>query len=106
MAISNTVLSTLLSNVYVSTGASAITSLYFCNGNGAGTVTFNLYAVPSTIDPASVGAGQLLYQDISLTQGDTYVIDTEKLIMDSGDYLVANCSANTSVVTTVSSIGI
>jgi hypothetical protein len=53
-----------------------------------------------------VGAGQLLYQDVSVTQGDTYVIDTEKLILDSGDYLVANCSANTSVVTTISSIGI
>ena len=106
MAISNTVLTTALGNVYVSSGASAITSIYFCNGSGAGAVTFNLYAVPSNIDPAAVGAGQLLYQDVSVTQGDTYVIDTEKLILDSGDYLVANCSANTSVVTTISSIGI
>lgn len=103
MAIANTVLNTLDGNIYVSSGASAITAIYLCNAGGTGTQTVNIYAVPSG---GAVGATTYVYQNLTITEGDTYVIDTEKLILDDGDYLSANCSANASVVTTVSSIGI
>lgn len=103
MAIANTVLSTLDGNIFVSSGNSAITAIYLCNSAGAGTVTINLYAVPSG---GTLGVTTQIYQNLSLTQGDTYVIDSEKLILENGDYLAGNCSANTSVVATVSSIGI
>lgn len=102
MAIANTLLTTLDGNIYVSSGASAITAIYLCN---AGTVTqaITVYACPSG---ESLGPEHLIYKDLSLTAGDTYVIDTEKLILSDGDYLNANCTANASVVATVSSIGI
>jgi hypothetical protein len=103
MAIANTVLSTLDGNIFVSSGNSAITAIYLCNSAGAGTVTINLYAVPSG---GTLDATTQIYQNLSLTQGDTYVIDSEKLILENGDYLAGNCSANASVVATVSSIGI
>ena len=103
MAIANTLLTTLDGNIYVSSGASAITAVYICNAGTTGTETVNLYAVPSG---GTVSAITQIYQNLSVTQGDTYVIDTEKLILDDGDYLSANCSANAACVITVSSIGI
>jgi len=103
MAISNTVLNTNDGNIYVSSGSSAITAIYLCNAGGTGTQTVNIYAVPSG---STAGATTYIYQNLSITDGDTYVIDTEKLILDDGDHLVANCSANVSVVATISSIGI
>ena len=103
MAIANTLLTTLDGNIYVSSGASAITAVYICNAGTTGAQTVNIYAVPSG---GTVDATTQIYQNLSITQGDTYVIDTEKLILDNGDYLSANCSANLACVITVSSIGI
>ena len=91
MAISNTVLNTNDGNIYVSSGSSAITAIYLCNSAGSGTVTINLYAIPSG---GSLSEATQIYKDLSLTVGDTYVIDTEKLILEDGDYLAGNCSAN------------
>lgn len=102
MAISNTVLSTITGAVYTSSNDSATTALYLCNVSGS-TVTFNLYAVPNG---ESQGDQHTLYSFVSLEPNDTYVIDTEKLIMSNGDTIQGNCSANTAVTVTVSYIGI
>lgn len=103
MSIQNTLLSTVIANVYVSSGNSAITTVYMCNTSGTA-ANFYLYAVPS--GAPAINANVTIYQNVLLQSGDTYVIDSEKLILGSGDTLRANASANVSITTTVSYIGI
>ena len=104
MAITNSLLTTgAAANVYVSSGASAITSIYLCNIDTSAR-TFDIYVCPSgnTVTPASTR----VYSAVNLQAGDTYVVDTEKLILSSGDMIKANTSASNAMSMTISYIGI
>lgn len=104
MAITNSLITTgAAANVYVSTGNSAITAMYLCNIDSTAR-TFDIYVCPSgnTITPLSTR----IYSSIQIQAGDTYVIDSEKLILNSGDMLKANASGSNSISLTVSYIGI
>lgn len=104
MAIQNTRLTNgTASNIYASSGTSAVTTIHLCNTTGAN-VTCNVYLV--TGDGIVANANNAVYSQISLTAQNTYVIDSEKFILASGDSIRANCSADNSVTVTVSSIGI
>lgn len=103
MAIQSTTLTTIPESVYTSTNESAITVMYFCNTANVA-VDFSLYAAPS--GTSTIDSSIQLYKDIQITANDTYLLDTEKLILSNGDALYASASANTSIVTTVSYIGI
>lgn len=105
MAISNTELTTSLGNIYVSSGASVVSVMYFCNHDGSAR-DFSLYAVPSTVDLANVGTDQQIYRNVQVASDDTFVVDMEKLVLADGDYLVANASANSAFAVTVSYTGI
>ena len=104
MAITNSLITTgAAANVYVSTGNSAITAIYMCNIDSTAR-TFDIYVCPSgnTVTPLSTR----VYSGIQIQSGDTYVIDSEKLILSSGDMLKANASGSNSISMTVSYIGI
>lgn len=98
MSIANTTLTTEATPVYTSTGSSATTAIYFHNINGSAQ-TFNLYVVPNG---QTVGNVHQIYGDKSVASKDTYIIDMEKLLLDNGDSLYANASANSAIVTTIS----
>jgi hypothetical protein len=87
MAISNTSLTLGTSNVYVSTGNTVVSVMYFCN-LGATAANLNVYAVPASQSVAS-GATQI-YREVQIAAGDTYVVDMEKLVLTSGDQIKAN----------------
>lgn len=104
MAITNSLLTTgAAANVYVSSGNSAITAIYLCNIDSTAR-TFDIYVCPSgyTVSPLNTR----LYSGIQIQTGDTYVIDSEKLILGSGDMIKANASGASSISMTVSYIGI
>lgn len=105
MAILNTSLTTILGNIYVSSGASVVSVMYFCNTDSSAR-TFNLYAVPANVDLGNVDVSQQIYKDVQVSPGDTFVIDMEKLVLADSEYLVANTSANTSIIATTSYTGI
>jgi hypothetical protein len=86
MALSSTSLSIDIGNIYVSSSSNAITTMYFCNTSDT-TAQFNVYAVPAGAAPDST---KIIYYRVSLAAYDTYVIDTEKLILEDGDRLCAN----------------
>lgn len=98
MSIANTTLTTEATPVYTSTGSSATTAIYFHNINGSAQ-TFNLYVVPNG---QTVGNVHKIYGTKSVSSNDTYIIDMEKLLLDNGDSLYANASANSAIVTTIS----
>jgi len=104
MAITNSLLTTgTAANVYVSSGSSAITAMYLCNVDTTAR-TFDVYVCPSGNVLTTVNTR--IYSGIQLQAGDTYVIDSEKLILGNGDMLRANASGANSISMTVSFIGI
>lgn len=89
-------------SIYTSSGNSAVTTIYFCNKTGL-SVTVNVYVVAN----ASVSGGNnIIYSNLVLAGNDTYVVDSERLLLDDGSFIAANASANSAVITTVSYTGI
>lgn len=106
MAIINTALTTVPSNIYVSSGNTVVSAMYFCNTN-SGAINFNLYAVPNGVPTAN--ANVQIYNSVQVASLDTFVVDWEKLALANGDRLMANVQfgqANLSITATVSYVGI
>lgn len=103
MAIVNTVLYSTGNVAHTSAGDTVISSAYFCNNDSVPRSVW-VYLVPSgdTLD-ANV---HTVYKDVTIADGDTFVMDMEKLVFANGDTLQANCSANASIIATVSYVGI
>ena len=107
MSITTASLSTAVSNVYVSTGNTAITFMSFCNYS-AGNVLANVYVVPSGL---SAGNSNIILTGIELAAagngtGDTYqlYVGNEKLLLDNGGAIYAVANANSlSAVTSYTS---
>ena len=107
MAIHNTVLldsSQAAANILVSTGTGgvAVTTMYFCNRSGS-TTTFNLYVVPAGF---AANTNNIVYSNKTITSGDTYIVDWEKLVLSPGDTIKANANVGNAIVATVSTIGV
>lgn len=83
-------------------GTSAITVVYFCNISGS-TLPVDVHVVPYGGTP---DISNVIYKGIQLAPSDTYVLDTERLLLDNGDSLVAFTTVNASIVATVSYTGI
>lgn len=105
MAITNTRLfDTLPTGVFTAVGQQAITVIYICNTT-AGNVAVNVNAIDSD-GSSSSGPDNRIYSDLLVTSNDTYVISTEKLILDDGDSIEVEADTGDAVTVTVSSIQI
>ena len=106
MAIHNNVLinsGQAAANILVSSGTGvAVTTMYFCNKSGS-TTTFNLYVVPNGF---SANSNNIVYSNKTITAGDTYIVDWEKLVLSPGDTIRANANVGNAIVSTISTIGI
>lgn len=103
MTIATSNVTTVTGNVYVSGGNTAITSLTLCNW-GPSNVTANLYVVPSA---ASYTTTNQMLVSLTIQSGDTYQLyaASEKLLLDNGDSIQVDATANTvSAVTSYTSI--
>lgn len=109
MAISNILLdSAATAPIFVAnTGTEyAITTMIFCNTDENIDAELNLYAVPSGGVPSQ--ATQVL-KSVSIPAGETFVMDTEKLILSGGDKIMAKIDplgAGSIVCATVSTVEI
>jgi hypothetical protein len=108
MAITSTQLQTTAANIVygTSTQSKGITSIYLCNVSGA-MATVNVFIVPSTVvaDTANV-ANCRAYSNLAIASSDSSIADTERIILDAGDSIWANCSVNNAIVMTVSTVGL
>jgi len=111
MALTSTVLTVTAASIFTSSGNSVVTAMYLCNTSEI-VAQFCIYAVPSG---GSANLTNAIYYQVPLTPYDTYVIDSEKLMLEDGDTLYANVFSITgtisselmpAVAVTVSSIGI
>jgi hypothetical protein len=93
--------------VYAQTNQTrVITTIYLCN-TGANVATANVYLVPASGNIISDANGNLIFTNLSIAAGDTYIVDSERIVLDTGDSIFANISSGTpgAVVMTVSSVG-
>lgn len=103
MAITNTRLATTIpTQVFRAVETEAITVIYICNTT-ASPVTVSVYCVDSS-DSSGAGDSNMIYSQLEITANDTYVIDTEKLILSPNDIIEVESSVPDSITVTVSSI--
>ena len=104
MAITNFLLGSTPANVYVSSGNTVISTMYFCNTDTSAR-NINVYLIPSAGNFTANTFTQI-YKDVQLAANDTYVMDFEKLVLGPGDMLRANCTTAGVVTATLSYVGI
>lgn len=102
MAITQATVTLAGATIYTSSGASAITAAFLLNDHSSA-VTINLHVVKSG---QTAAASNKIIKSLSINAADTYVIDTEKLLLDNGDFLYASADVDNVVYATVSHIGV
>jgi len=103
MSISNTSLTLATANIYVSSGNTVVSVMYFCNTDSAAR-NLNVYLMPQ--GTATANAAVQIYKDVQIAAGDTLVVDMEKLVLADGDMIQASATAANVITATVSYVGI
>jgi hypothetical protein len=98
MAIAQSKVSNTLSNVYSSSGSTAITVMFFMN-NGATPATLSLALMAGSATPTIADNG--IMKDVTVEAGDTYIFDTEKLVLEDTDALWAVSDTADAIVATI-----
>lgn len=100
MTILNTQVATIPTQIFLANGQQAITTMIFCNVT---TVTNNLsvFAVPfgSNADPTT----QIL-KNVEIPPEETFVMDTERLVLEDNDSIFALSKISNGIVATISSV--
>lgn len=102
MSIAQQTLGTTSTVLYTSNAGSAITAIYLLNDH-ASEVTVQVHVVPSG---GTASASNKIIKDLKISAGDTYIVDTERLIFDDGDFISASCDVDAVVHSTISYIGV
>lgn len=102
MSLQSSYVTTTTSALYTSSGNTAAMTFYVSNYS-ANATTFSLWAVQSGQTPSNLN---VLYSNVTVQGGDTYVIDTERLFLDNGDelYIYANANSRVSCTLTYTTI--
>lgn len=108
MALTSTQLTNNFISIYTSTNDSAVTVVYLCNAS-SDPVFITICLVPR-LDTAN-DQTNVIYYNIPIASNDTYIIDTEKIVLEHGDSIQARIQSGyiagvTRVIATVSSISI
>lgn len=104
MAIISAYLTTTTSNVFISDGNTATMTFYFSNYSTTANATFSMWAVNAASTTAS--NINVLYSNVFVQAGDTYVADRERIFLDDGDKLMARCNANSVMSVTLTHVNI
>lgn len=91
MSIQSTYLTTTANAVYTSSSTTVAMTFYVANYTTSANATFSIWAVPNGGTPSNLN---VLYSNVSVLQGDTYLASTERIFLDNGDSIYARCSAN------------
>jgi hypothetical protein len=102
MAITNTRLTdTNLTRVFQAVGQQIVSVVYLCN-TSVGNVSVDVHCINSD-DSTAGSVDNIIYSDLQIQANDTYVMSTEKLILDNGDELEVAASVAEAITVTVSS---
>jgi|TARA_R110000803_G_scaffold19225_1_gene50588 hypothetical protein len=85
----------------------AITTIHLCNLASGEPAVINIYLLPNDGSTTTPTENNKIYNTLSISASDTYVIDTEKLILSTGDKLyIEHPDSTAQVVATISTIGL
>lgn len=101
MAIQSSTLTLGTGNIFISSGNTVISTMYFCN---YGPTAANLNVYMTSAGSVFSTTANLVYREVQIAAADTFVIDREKLVFANGDYIRANASGT--VTATVNWVGI
>ena len=102
MALAQATLTTGYVTQYTSSGDSAITTIHICN-TSASPIVFDLCIVPSG---GTASDSTIAYKTVTVAATDTYIIDTEKLVLGNGDFIAAKDDTGSVTVMTISYVSI
>lgn len=103
MAITNTRLTTVdPTSVFQAAGQEVVTAVYLCNTDPTANVSVNVYAVNSD-DSTAGSVDNIIYSNLLITGDDTYVMSTERLILDASDEIEVEANVANVITVTVSS---
>ena len=101
-----TTTTTALAFVFQASADTAVTSIHLCNVTSNDAVV-NIYLLPSDGSTTVPTENNKIYNSLTIQGTDTYIIDTEKMILSSGDKIyVETPDSSSSVVATISTIGL
>jgi hypothetical protein len=93
--------------VFTATADTAVTTIHLCNISSAADATVNVYLLPSDGSTTVPTENNKLYNELTIQATDTYVIDTEKLILANGDKIFIELpDSSGQIIATVSTIGL
>jgi hypothetical protein len=101
MAIYNTAILTTTTALASGSGERAITTIIVCNTTG-NAIDLTLHAVPSG---SSISATTMIVKALSVPAGDTVSFDQEKMVLATGDSVVA-IGSSTGLSATVSTLAV
>ena len=112
MAITNDFVDTGFTDLYVSNGTNAVTTMIFCNYADVDNIPgeTRLTDADTFLDLHVVKAGQSaadynkILHRLSIPAGETFIMDTEKFVLDNGDKIVGTTTSPATVSVTISTI--
>ena len=102
MSITQQTVGTSATTIFTSTNSSAITAIYLMNDDSSA-VTVQVHVVA---DGDSASASNKIIKDLVISAGDTYIVDTERLILDNNDTIQASADTGSVLHSTISYIGV
>ena len=93
-------------HIYEATADTAVTSIHMCNITSSD-ATVNIYLLPEDGSTTVPTAENKMYNTLTIKATDSYIIDTEKMILGNGDKIyVQNVDSSGQVIVTISTIGL
>ena len=99
--VNRSVASTGTTQLFLASGQNAITTMLFCNVSATTDATLNVYVVPYGSNP---GTSTQILNTVSIPATETFVCDTEKLILEDRDAVYAQATVAGIITATLSSI--
>ena len=93
-------------HIFQASENSAVTSIHLCNISSTD-ATVNIYILPSDGSTTVPTENNKLYNTLTIQATDTYIIDTEKMILSTNDKIYVECPDSAGqIVATISTIGL
>jgi hypothetical protein len=93
--------------VFTATADTAVTTIHLCNIASAADASVNIYLLPSDGSTTTPTVNNKIYNQLTIQAKDTYIIDTEKLILANGDKIFIEIpDSSGEIIATISTIGL
>ena len=93
-------------HIFEATADTAVTSIHMCNITSSN-ATINIYLLPEDGSTTAPTEENKIYNTLTISATDSYIIDTEKMILGNGDKIyVQNVDSSGQVIVTISTIGL